>query len=99
MKNLLKIVAVLGVALLLSVAALGQAISGDLVGTVKDSSGAFVASANVETTNLATGAKAVQHTNAQGDYHFVNLPAGHYSLQVTAAGMKGGIADVEVILN
>src|ERR1035438_3843617 len=77
MKNLLKIVAVLGVALLLLVAALGQAISGDLTGTVKDQSGAVVANASVEATNLATGFKTTAKTNTSGEYHFVNLPAGH----------------------
>ena len=48
---------------------------------------------------LGTGAKATQTTNAQGEYHFINLPAGHYSLAITAVGMKGGTRDVEVVLN
>src|ERR1019366_4672328 len=99
MKNLLKSVAVLGVALLLSVAALGQAISGDLAGTVRDQSGAVVANASIEATNLATGFKLTAKANTAGEYHFVNLPAGHYSLQASAAGMKGGYADIEVALN
>jgi hypothetical protein len=99
MKNLLKIVAVLGVALLLSVAALGQAISGDMNGTVKDQSGAVVANATVDITNLATGFKQTTKANTSGEYHFVNLPAGHYSVQGSAPGLKGGFADIEVTLN
>ncbi len=85
--------------LFLSAAAFGQAISGDLVGVVKDSSGAVVANAGVDATNLQTGFKTTTNTNSSGEYHFVNLPAGHYSVQATSANMKGGFADVEVTLN
>jgi len=85
--------------LLLSALSFGQAISGDLLGTVRDSSGALVPNATVVATNIATGVKATQHTNAQGEYRFVNLLAGHYSITVDAAGMKGGTSDVEVELN
>jgi len=99
MKNLLKIVAVLGVALLLSAVALGQAISGDLNGVVKDQSGAVVANATVEVTNLGTAFKQTAKTNTSGEYHFANLPAGHYSVQASAAGLKGGFADIEITLN
>ena len=84
---------------LLCTMALGQAISGDLVGVVKDSSGALVASASVEATNLATGQKETTTTNTSGEYRFTNLPAGHYSVEASSAGMKGGYGDVEVQLN
>jgi len=85
--------------LLLSALSFGQAISGDLTGVVKDASGAYVASADVGVTNLGTGLKQTTKTNQQGEYRFVNLPAGHYSVDVDAPGMKGGFRDVEVILN
>ncbi len=58
-----------------------------------------MANADIEATNLATGFKQTTKTNAQGEYRFVNLPAGHYSVDVTAPGMKGGYRDVEVMLN
>ncbi len=94
-----QLISLLSILLLLSAFAFGQAISGDIVGVVKDTTGAYVPSANIEATNLATGVKATTATNAQGEYRFVNLLAGHYSLAVTAAGMKGGTRDVEVELN
>ena len=87
------------VVLLLSALSFGQAISGDLTGVVKDASGAYVANSSVEVTNLATGFKQTTTTNAQGEYRFSNLPAGHYSVDVSAPGMKGGYRDVEVTLN
>jgi hypothetical protein len=91
--------AVLGVVLLSASLSFGQAISGDLTGTVKDASGALVANALVDVMNLATGHKQTTQTNNEGEYRFVNLPAGHYSVAVSSTGMKGGLRDVEVTLN
>ena len=99
MRNLLKSLLVFALALLLPAAALAQAISGDVVGIVKDSSGAVVANATVDATNLQTGFKINTTTNTNGEYHFVNLPAGHYSLQASSSSLKGGYADIVVELN
>ena len=93
------LVTLLTVVLLLSALSFGQAISGDLTGVVKDATGAYVSEADVTVTNLGTGFKQTLKTNAQGEYHFVNLPVGHYSVDVGAPGMKGGYRDVEVVLN
>ena len=89
----------LGALLLLSALSFGQAINGDLTGVVKDASGAYVANADIEVTNLDTEFRQTTKTNPQGEYRFVNLPAGHYSVDVNAPGMKGGYRDVEVVLN
>ncbi len=94
-----KIVSVLSLLLLVPVFAFGQAISGDVVGTVKDNSGAVVAEASVEATNLGTGFKTTVKSNTGGEFHFVNLPGGHYSVKASGAGLAGTIADVEVQLN
>jgi len=95
----LRTISLFAILSLFSIWAFGQQISGDLVGTVKDASGALVPAATVQVTNLATSYKATQTTNTAGEFHFVNLPPGHYSVQATAAGLKGGYQDVEVILN
>jgi carboxypeptidase family protein len=76
-----------------------QAISGDLLGVVTDPSGAVISGATVVATNLGTGVKSTTKTNASGEFRFVNLPVGHYSLQMTSAGMTGGYKDVQVELN
>ncbi len=76
-----------------------QAISGDLLGVVTDTSGAVVPNAQVVATSLATGAKSTTTTNASGEFHFVNLPIGHYSLEMTGSNMAGGYKDVQVQLN
>ncbi len=98
-RSIFTILTLLSLTLLLSVFSFGQAISGDLTGTVKDASGAYVPNADVQVMNLATGLQQTTKTNAQGEYRFVNLPAGHYSVDVTTTGMKGGYRDVEIVLN
>jgi hypothetical protein len=98
-RSTITLLTLLSLSLLFSVWSFGQAISGDLTGVVKDASGAYVANADVEVTNLGTGFKQTTKTNAQGEYRFSNLPAGHYSVDVDAPGMKGGYRDVEVLLN
>jgi hypothetical protein len=100
MKTFLTRLSILGLLLALaSVFVLGQAISGDLVGTVRDGSGAVLPNVSVDVTNLATGFKTNQPTTGVGEFHFVNLPVGHYKISVTANNLSGGYSDVEVQLN
>ncbi|HEY2235208.1 MAG TPA: TonB-dependent receptor, partial [Candidatus Angelobacter sp.] len=87
--------AVVGLPILLR----AQTTSGDLLGVVTDSSGAVVSNAQVVATNLGTGVKSTTKTNATGEYRFINLPVGHYSLEANTNGMAGGYKDVQVQLN
>ena len=70
-----------------SVMGYAQAISGDLVGVVTDSSGAIVPNASVVATNQATGFKGTTKSNGAGEYRINNLPVGAYSITATAPGM------------
>lgn len=85
--------------LLLSSLGFSQAISGDLVGTVTDATGAVVPNAAVTATNLATSVKSASRTNGNGEYRFNNLPIGNYSVEVESTGLKGALANVAVQLN
>lgn len=58
--------------------AFGQAITGTLMGTVHDSSGAVVASVKIAVTNTATGISKQAVTNSYGDYVVPYLPPGQY---------------------
>ncbi len=79
---------------------LAQAISGDLIGTCTDNSGAAVAGATITLANVATDVKFVQKSKSGGDYHFVNLPVGKYMATVEANGFETKkLAGVEVVLN
>lgn len=77
----------------------GQAVSGELTGSVTDQTGAAVTGATVEVTNTATGLTTSTTTKSQGSYHFVELPVGTYTLTVKAAGFKSASVNVPVVLN
>jgi uncharacterized protein (UPF0333 family) len=80
--------------------ALGQAISGDLVGTVIDPSGATVPNATVEATNDGTNVKSSTTTGANGTYRLSNLQPGTYTLNVSGAGFATTtLKNVRVALN
>ncbi len=61
-----------------------QVISGDLVGTVLDKSGAAVQGASIEAVNVETGVKYATKGNDTGEYRFTNLPVGAYNVSASA---------------
>ena len=71
---------------LLSLALLGQAPTGQINGTVTDPSGAVVTGAAIQITNTATNLKRETTTNQEGLFSLPVLPPGLYSLQVDAKG-------------
>lgn len=77
----------------------GQAISGNLVGTVFDQSGAVVANAEVEAVNVGTGIKTTTKTTSSGEYRFNNLPVGTYNVGVRAQGFASTGKQVFLELN
>jgi len=64
----------------------GQAQKGTISGVVKDQSGAVVAGATVDATNVATGEKSTATTSDSGTYTIPNLTVGEYTVTVNAAG-------------
>ena len=77
-----------------------QAISGDLVGTVTDVSGAVVPNATVTATNVATSVRSTASTNASGIYRLSNLLPGSYNISAEVAGFDTSVVkDVPVQLN
>jgi hypothetical protein len=91
--------ALLGLITVSSSAAFGQAISGNLVGTVVDSSSAVVPNASVEATKIDTGITTSTATGNTGAYRFENLPVGTYRIVVKSGGFKTAVQQVDVVLN
>jgi len=77
----------------------GQAIDGNVVGTVTDASGAAVVGADISVTNAGTNASAIGKTNGSGEYRFEHLPAGEYRITVKMKGFKTVSESVIVELN
>ena len=62
-----------------------QVISGDLVGTVFDKTGAVVPGASLEAVNVETGVRYTSKSNGAGEYRFNNLPIGTYNVSAASA--------------
>ena len=91
--------ALLGLLTLGTGLAYGQTVSGNIVGTVTDSSGAAVVNADVTATNVATGVSAVGKTNSTGEYRFDNLLVGTYRIAVKSSGFRTTTVTAEILLN
>ncbi len=63
-----------------------QSTFGSIVGTVTDASGASVAGANVVAVNQATGETRSTTSDHAGEYRFLNIDPGSYTITVTATG-------------
>src|ERR1700680_2786605 len=64
-------------------------VTGTVLGTVLDPSGAAVANASVALHNLDTGLVRRVKTSANGSYEFLSVPVGeNYSVQVESAGFQ-----------
>ncbi len=85
---LLVALAMLSLVVLNAGIAYGQAISGNLTGTVTDATGAAVNGATVEAVNLGTAQKITTTTRGSGEYSFTNLPVGNYRITVTSANFR-----------
>jgi len=91
--------ALFGLLTIPSINAFGQDISGNIVGTVLDSTGAAVVGADVEATNLGTNVTTKSKTNGTGQYRIDNLLPGSYKVTVRATGFKASSQTADVQLN
>jgi outer membrane receptor protein involved in Fe transport len=76
------------ITLLASLNAAGQQITASIRGTVSDPSGAIVPAATVTAKQVETGLTRVAITDRQGEYVLVELPIGHYQLEIQAKGFQ-----------
>lgn len=78
----------------------GQTLTTAVLGTVKDTSGASVAGAQVTATNKDTNSSRSTVTNESGEYRIDFLPVGNYQIEIGVAGFKAFLKeDVALRLN
>src|SRR5947209_13357756 len=75
---------------------MGQAIYGNILGTVTDKSGAAVPNVDVKITDLDRGTTSQVKTNESGNYEQTHLLAGRYKVSVAASGFAAFEATAEV---
>jgi hypothetical protein len=88
MQRALTLAGLLLVFALASLQGRAQSTQGAIIGSVKDAAGAVVPGATVTLTNTAEGESRTTTANGIGDYRFLDVKAGHYSVEVTAPGFE-----------
>lgn len=79
----------LGIAFLVAAQTLLGSVTGSILGTVRDPSGAVVPGAEVTVRNSNTGSTRRTVSNSSGGYEFLDLPVGsNYSVEVRAHGFS-----------
>ncbi len=88
----LNVIVTLAVCMLGIVGGHAQSIQGGIFGSVKDAGGAVVSGANVTLTSVEEGSVRTTNTNESGDYQFVDVKAGTYTVEVTNTGFEKWVA-------
>src|SRR5215472_3790014 len=84
---------VLAFLVLASLSLSAQQITGNIRGTVTDPSGAVIRDAAVTARQAETGLARSTTTDRDGNYVLLELPVGHYRLQVAAKGFQEYVQD------
>jgi len=74
----------------------GQAVSGNIIGTVTDPSGAAVPNADVSIFDMERGISYQTKSNTDGNFTQTHLLAGRYRVTVSALGFSDFVANAEV---
>jgi Carboxypeptidase regulatory-like domain len=82
--------------LIISLCAVGQSVTGNLIGRVLDSTGAVVPNASVTAVNSNTGFTRGSHSDNNGNYQISLLPPGDYTVTAERTGFKKQAAKVSL---
>lgn len=86
--RLVRIMMLTGLMLATCAVLFGQVDTGEILGVVKDQSGAVVPGANIKLTNEGTGFTVTAISSSSGSYTFSPLKIGTYSVEVAKTGFK-----------
>jgi outer membrane lipoprotein-sorting protein len=90
--------AVLLICLLVAIpVAMAQGVSGRIVGTVVDATGAVISNASVTISNQDTGAINMVTTNGSGQYRADTLRPGNYQVKIEAPGLQTIVSNGNVV--
>src|SRR5215467_12452412 len=73
---------------IVTVTAVGQVLKGSISGTATDPQGAVIKDAKVKATNTATLNERTETTDSTGSFRFNLIPAGDYTIEISAPGFK-----------
>ena len=73
-------------------------ITGTILGTVRDPSGAAMPNVAITATNIETNLAQTTHSDTSGDYRFLALPAGTYKVEASQSGFRKFVEDGVVLL-
>ena len=86
--SIVRLLALVAVAALCTCSVLAQQTLGGITGEVTDSSGSVIPNADITIVGEQTGLTRTVKSNGAGEYLFVNLPIGTYTLTYTAEGFE-----------
>ncbi len=90
-------IVLLGLALVAPRLAAAQAVTGTILGTVSDSTGAVIGGAKVTVTNVDTGQSRTVTSDAAGEYTVPQMPTGNYTVLAEMTGFKAtALSNVQV---
>src|SRR5215471_14117595 len=78
----------IAIAVCMAAPVFGQAVSGTILGTVTDLTGAVRPSAKVTVVNEGTGLSRTMTADSNGEYVFPSLPTGRYTVMAEVTGFK-----------
>src|SRR5215813_14457519 len=76
-----------------------QKITGDISGTVLDSSGAAVSNAKITATNVDTGEVKTANSSETGFFRLLELQPGNYKVVAVAPGFKTASRTAQVAIS
>lgn len=85
------------VAFLCAPAANAQLITGSVTGTVTDASGAAIPGATVTLTNTGTNNARTAESNQAGNFRFLQLESGNYTLRTQADGFSTSVREGVIV--
>ena len=97
--RILRYAVVLSLGLVFASATLAQTSTSSLRGTVKDAAGAVIQGAEVSVVNPETNYSRIMKTDPQGNYQFLQLPPGTYTLKVSSPGFASVTQAVQLLVD